>query len=162
MKPHISITITITIIIVVGQPSAAASVLYSITSYGANPDGKTDATTAFSRAWSLACSSRVPATIYVPTGNFLVKKAVIFNGPCKSSVTFQIKGTLLAPSNYLSLEGSRYWIEVQNVDKVSVYGGTLNGRGASYWACKMSGKNCPTAAMVGFLAHQVTFFCCPL
>ncbi|XP_030455903.1 polygalacturonase-like [Syzygium oleosum] len=120
--------------------------VYNVLSYGAKPDGRSDSTQAFQRAWSSACTSAAPATVYVPQGNFVLGP-VVFTGPCKSRILFQIAGTLVAPSNYWSLGNSGYWILFIKVTRVQVYGGTLNAQGSGYWACRSSGKSCPVGAM---------------
>ncbi|KAL3752833.1 hypothetical protein ACJRO7_000262 [Eucalyptus globulus] len=125
------------------KQSEAAS--YNVLSYGAKADGRTDSTMAFQRAWSSACGSAVPATVYVPQGNFVLKP-VVFTGPCKNRILFLIAGTLIAPSNYWSLGNSGYWILFNKVTRVTVHGGTLNARASGYWACKSSGKSCPVGA----------------
>ncbi|KAI6699027.1 hypothetical protein NL676_019146 [Syzygium grande] len=81
----------------------------NVLSYGAKPDRRSDSTQAFQRAWSSACTSAMPATVYVPQGNFVLGP-VVFTGPCKSRILFQIAGTLVAPSNYWSLGNSGYSI----------------------------------------------------
>ncbi|KAB1218176.1 Polygalacturonase [Morella rubra] len=132
------------------QSSNAA--YYNVANFGARPDGKTDSTQPFLRAWWSACNSITPATIYVPRGTFLLK-AIAFTGPCKSSrIVFQIAGTLIAPSDYWSLGNSPYWILFIKVSGVSVYGGSLNANGARYWACRRAGRSCPAGSRsIGFL-----------
>ncbi|KAG9446852.1 hypothetical protein H6P81_012980 [Aristolochia fimbriata] len=118
---------------------------YNVVSYGAKGDGKKDSTRAFLGAWSSACGSTKPATVYVPTGTYLIKRAT-FGGPCKNDkITFKIDGTLVASSNY-ALYGNEYWILFTGVKGVSVVGGTLDGKGAGLWACKAARKNCPDGA----------------
>src|ERR1044072_6285570 len=92
------------IIAAIFEASSAASSI-NVVSFGAKPDGKFDSTRSFLSAWFSACTSREPATIYVPQGNFLVKQ-VTFQGPCKNKVEFRIDGTIVAPSDYLSLGDS--------------------------------------------------------
>ncbi|KAI3430144.1 uncharacterized protein J3R85_008158 [Psidium guajava] len=118
---------------------------YNVVSYGAKPDGVTDMTQAFLRTWKAACRSVQAATIYVPRGRFLLK-AVEFRGPCKSRVTVKIDGTLVAPPDYRALGNSGYWILFIQVNKLTVIGGTLDAKGAGYWACKNSGQSCPPGA----------------
>lgn len=83
---------------------------YNVVTFGANPDGKTDSTLPFLRAWSAACSSTRPAIIYVSRGNFLIR-AVVFGGPCKRRIVFRIDGTLLAPLNYWNPGNSAYFVQ---------------------------------------------------
>ncbi|KAA0038874.1 hypothetical protein IC582_021214 [Cucumis melo] len=118
---------------------------YNVLSFGAKGNERTDSTVPFLKAWASACNSPTPSTIYVPKGRFLIK-GIVFKGPCKNQITFRIDGTVVAPSDYRALGNSDSWILFSKVNKVSVVGGTLDGKGASYWACKTSGKNCPVGA----------------
>ncbi|KAL6225261.1 hypothetical protein ACLB2K_004112 [Fragaria x ananassa] len=125
---------------------ATTAVTYTVTSLGANPNGKTDSTKAFLSAWAKACASASPAVIYVPVGKFLLSKAV-FNGPCKNSaITFQIAGTLVAPSDYLVIGNADNWLFFEHVNGVTISGGILDGQGTGLWDCKASGKGCPKGA----------------
>ncbi|XP_030463067.1 polygalacturonase-like [Syzygium oleosum] len=128
------------------SPANAASVQYNVVSLGAIADGKTDSSKAFLSAWASACRSTSAATVYVPQGRFLVQSAS-FEGPCKNSaITVGIDGTLVAPSDYNVNGNAGNWIVLRHVTGVSVIGGTLDGQGTSLWACKHSGKSCPTGA----------------
>ncbi|XP_038696790.1 polygalacturonase-like [Tripterygium wilfordii] len=109
---------------------------YNVVTYGARPDGKTDSTQAFIASWTKACGSKAPANIYVPKGRFFLRN-VVFNGPCKNSaIVLQIDGTLVAPSDF----NAANWVMFRDVNGVTVTRGTLDGQGASLWACKASGK----------------------
>ncbi|CAA2995391.1 polygalacturonase-like [Olea europaea subsp. europaea] len=127
--------------------SLAANVNYNVQTLGAKPDGKTDSIKAFLSAWTSACASGQPATIYVPPGRFLLGTATFAGQSCKNqAITIQIDGTLVAPSNYKVIGNSGTWINFESVTGVSVIGGTLDAQGANLWACKNSGKSCPTGA----------------
>ncbi|KAL2529882.1 Pectin lyase-like superfamily protein [Forsythia ovata] len=127
--------------------SLAANVNYNIQNLGAKPDGKTDSTEAFLRAWTSACASKHPATIYVPPGRYLIGAATFAGESCNNpAITIRIDGTLVAPSNYNVIGNSGNWVKFERVTGVSVIGGTLDGRGTKLWACKNSGKNCPKGA----------------
>ncbi|MQM12590.1 hypothetical protein Taro_045509 [Colocasia esculenta] len=124
--------------------TSAADTAYNILSFGAKSDGQTDSTKALLGAWSAACGSPAPATLYVPSGRFYITHAAM-NGPCKSNkVTIQIDGTLVAPSSYSNDVGK--WIIFDHVEGVSVIGGTIDGRGAPLWECKARGHSCPDGA----------------
>ncbi|KAM5548237.1 polygalacturonase-like [Rosa sericea] len=124
----------------------AKAVTYSVTTLGAKPDGKTDSTKAFLSAWAKACASVKPAVIYVPAGRFLLRNA-LFSGPCKNSrITFRIAGTLVAPSDYRVIGNAGNWLLFLHVNGVTISGGILDGQGTGLWACKNSGKSCPTGA----------------
>ncbi|XP_055962377.1 polygalacturonase-like [Mercurialis annua] len=121
------------------QESNAA---YNVITFGAKPDGKTDSTQGFVRAWSSACKSVGPATVYVPKGSYLVKP-IVFSGPCKNKILFTIAGKIVAPSNYWSFGKSGFWILFYKVSGVTINGGIIDGKGAAFWACKNGGKVCP-------------------
>lgn len=129
--------------------NAAASI--NVVSFGAKPDVNFDSTTPFLRAWNSACKSSssggAATTIHVPRGSFLLKQ-VTFWGPCKNKIDFRIDGTIVAPSDYWSLGNSGYWILFMKVNGLSIYGGTLDAKGAGYWRCRRAGKHCPDGARV--------------
>lgn len=127
-----------------GAPCHAA---YNVMSYGAKPDGKSDSTAAFLKAWGSACGSAAAATVHVPKGTFVVRN-VVFGGPCKNKITFQIDGTIVAPPDFRLVGNSGYWILFNKVSRVTVVGGTVDGRGAGFWSCRRSGKNCPAGTRV--------------
>ncbi|CDP19166.1 unnamed protein product [Coffea canephora] len=123
--------------------TSAAS--FNVISFGAKSDGRTDSTQSFLKAWASACSSVQAATIFVPRGRYLIKAAV-FRGPCKNRITVRIDGTLVAPDDYWGLGNSGYWLLFVQVNRLSVIGGTLDAKGAGFWACRASGRNCPVGA----------------
>jgi polygalacturonase len=134
--------------------STAASSTYNVIKFGAKPDGKTDSTKAFLNAWTKACSSPYPATIYVPQGKFLLG-TTIFSGKCTNkAISITIDGTLVASSDYRVIGKSGNWLKFQHVDGISIRGGVLDGQGTALWDCKNSDKsNCPTGATVMFIMH---------
>uniref|UniRef100_A0A0A0KZM5 Polygalacturonase n=1 Tax=Cucumis sativus TaxID=3659 RepID=A0A0A0KZM5_CUCSA len=131
---------------------------YNVITFGAKPDGKTDSTQSFLKAWMSACSSLTRSTINVPKGRFLLT-SITFRGPCKNSnITFQLNGTLVAPLDYNALGDSRYWILFTKVNGISFIGGNIDGKGTDYWACKGSGKKCPPGARKAEKKHQKYYF----
>ncbi|KAL2330972.1 hypothetical protein Fmac_018553 [Flemingia macrophylla] len=62
--------------------------IFKVTDYGAVGDGNKENT------WSDACKWNGSATVLIPKGTFMLK-SVVFNGPCHSSMTFQITGGTL-------------------------------------------------------------------
>ncbi|KAJ6420391.1 hypothetical protein OIU84_027853 [Salix udensis] len=145
--PTIPRRITLFFIIFFAFSALAKAERYSVLSYGAKPDGKTDSTKAFAAAWSRACASTKPATISVPRGRFYLGQ-VRFQGPCKNhAILLRIDGTLVAPSDYKVIGNAKNWLIFENVNGVTVSGGTLDGQGAGLWSCKDSGKgSCPRGA----------------
>ncbi|XP_073128244.1 polygalacturonase-like [Henckelia pumila] len=118
---------------------------YNVMDFGATPDGTTDSTRPFSRAWALACGDKNMSTIYVPQGLYLIK-AVEFRGPCRNTTTVRINGTLVAPDDFRDMGNSSYWILFIKVDRLSILGGVLDAKGAGFWACRISGQNCTVGA----------------
>ncbi|KAL5997947.1 hypothetical protein ACLOJK_008881 [Asimina triloba] len=117
---------------------------YDVVDLGAISDGVTDSSESFLSAWARACASAdQPATVYVPRGSYLLSQT-IFSGPCKNhNICIRLEGTLVAPLDYARLSSSAHWLLFQNVGGVSIYGGTLDGRGSGLWACKASKRKCP-------------------
>ncbi|XP_028107660.1 polygalacturonase-like [Camellia sinensis] len=104
-------------------------------------------TKSFLSAWDAACASANPTTIYVPPGRYLLHKAKFYGEQCKNTaITIRIDGTLVAPSDYRAIGNGGSWLIFEKVSGVSIFGGTLDGQGTGLWACKASGKACPTGA----------------
>ncbi|KAF9663100.1 hypothetical protein SADUNF_Sadunf17G0003400 [Salix dunnii] len=139
------VTLLFIILFASSSPSARAA-QFSVLSYGAKPGGRTDSAKAFAAAWSQACASTGPATIYVPKGSFSLGQ-VKFQGPCKNNaILVRIDGTLVAPSDYKVIGSAENWLIFEHVNGVTLSGGTLDGQGAGLWSCKKSGKSCPRGA----------------
>ncbi|KAJ6342511.1 hypothetical protein OIU78_010444 [Salix suchowensis] len=122
--------------------------------FGAKGDGLSNDTQAFKEAWEMACSYRARTRIVIPAGyNFLVHP-VDFGGPCKSKVTLDISGTIVAPEDPAAWKGlnRRKWLYFHGVKHLTLEGGgTVNGMGWLWWAqsCKINKtnpcRNAPTA-----------------
>jgi polygalacturonase len=121
------------------------SSVFSLDRYGARGDGRHDDTQALARAWKAACASRRPAVVLVPGGGgrrYLLK-VVTLHGPCRSSVAFAVKGTLVASPNRgdWSDKERRHWIVFRHVDRLTVHGGgAVDGNGGMWWpySCKIN------------------------
>ncbi|ERM96100.1 hypothetical protein AMTR_s04606p00004600 [Amborella trichopoda] len=121
---------------------------YVVTRFGAQADGISDDSQAFLDAWASACGSFVPATVYVPPGNYLLFPTT-FQGPCKNSdIRFKIDGRLVASGRYTVYADAGFWVKFEGVNGVTIDGGLLEARGAVLWACKASSGNCPSGATV--------------
>ncbi|XP_047318422.1 polygalacturonase-like [Impatiens glandulifera] len=119
--------------------SATAITTYNVVNFGAMPDGESNnnvTAEAFLTAWAVACNSTGPTSIYVPPGIYMIGTPIRFNGQsCKSdSITILIHGTLVAPPADLG----RSWILFERVNRLSIYGGTIDAQGSWLWACKAS------------------------
>ncbi|XP_022744312.1 polygalacturonase-like [Durio zibethinus] len=126
--------------------STSATTNYNVLNFGAKPNGKTDSTNAFLKAWDAACGSADSTMIYVPKGRYLLG-SVAFQGDCKSpQITIRIDGNLVAPVDYQVLGKSTNWLSFEGVSDVSIIGGALDAKGPSLWDCKASHSNCPSGA----------------
>ncbi|KAF2298273.1 hypothetical protein GH714_021105 [Hevea brasiliensis] len=147
MAKQQSFSLVLVILIILFTTSSSANAAqYNVLTFGAKPDGKTDSTKAFLAAWTRACESIKPATVYAPPGRFFLLN-VVFQGPCKNNaILVRVDGTLVAPSDYRLTGNAGNWIFFQYVNGVTVSGGVLDGQGPGLWACKASGNNCPSGA----------------
>ncbi|KAE8812138.1 Polygalacturonase [Hordeum vulgare] len=121
---------------------AAADAEYNVVDYGARPDGGADSAAAFQAAWGAACNdtgrSGSRPVLRVPAGRFLLSRAY-FKGPCRSAgvvVAIDGNGTVFAPP----VVDSMAWIMFHHADGLAIRGGTLDGQGQEYWACKKDGR----------------------
>ncbi|KAK7292667.1 hypothetical protein RJT34_15518 [Clitoria ternatea] len=115
--------------------------IFNVKDYNARADGNTDNSVAFLKAWSDACNWNGKATVLIPEGTYTLK-TVIFKGPCKGPMTFEIKGILKAPIDPSSLSDQQ-WINFMYVNQLSVIGGgTLNGQGAATRKLCNNHSNC--------------------
>ncbi|XP_022932948.1 polygalacturonase-like [Cucurbita moschata] len=124
----------------------AVGLTFNIVNLGAKSDGKIDVSPVLQTAWTKACDSSKPTTIYVPKGIFYVR-SVSFNGPCKNNaITLLIDGTLVASPNIQVLARTKSWLEFSHINGLSIVGGVIDGQGTALWDCKRSGKSCPNGA----------------
>ncbi|CAO2838302.1 unnamed protein product [Amaranthus hypochondriacus] len=122
---------------------------YNVISLGAKPDGKTDSTNAFIKAWYKACGTSGKSVINVPKGRYLIRNAITFQGGrCKSvNINFVIKGTIVATSDYRVLGNAYSWFSFESANGVTITGGKFDAKGVTLWNCKLSRKGgCPSGA----------------
>jgi len=123
--------------------SLASQSVFNVDHYGARGDGRHDDTQALEKAWKAACASPQAAVVLVPDGRLYLLKLVTLQGPCKSSVTVTVKGTLVATPNRAdwSDKHRRHWIVFRSVNKLTVNGGgAIDGNGDKWWphSCKIN------------------------
>ncbi|RLM69375.1 hypothetical protein C2845_PM17G04770 [Panicum miliaceum] len=112
----------VTVVVVTAALGAAAAAEYNVVGYGARPDGRTDSARAFLAAWAAACNdtgggSSTAPVVRVPAGTFL----------CSAPAAVD----------------STAWIQFHYAHGLKIRGGTLDGRGEAFWACKAAGRQCP-------------------
>ncbi|KAL2479987.1 Polygalacturonase ADPG1 [Abeliophyllum distichum] len=135
------------------QILAASTKTINVHNFGAQGDGRSDDTKAFQKAWEEACSSSSAVNILVPKGKNYLLKPITFSGPCKSEITIQIAGTLVASNDRSDYsKDGRHWLLFDSVQNLIVEGGgTINGNGNVWWqnSCKINKaktcKDAPTA-----------------
>lgn len=126
---------------------------YNVVDFGAKADGKTDSSSAFVKAWGVACNKADEAsTVLIPHGTFLVN-TLEFYGSCKHKMEVRILGNLVAPDSYKSLKNDQAWIGFYYVSGLSIVGGSIDAKGSSYWECKRGGGKCPYPARVSSVFH---------
>uniref|UniRef100_A0A7N2MPQ8 endo-polygalacturonase n=1 Tax=Quercus lobata TaxID=97700 RepID=A0A7N2MPQ8_QUELO len=119
-------------------PFSSAQTIFNVLDYGAKADGKTDDSNAFSAAWKAACSAATQnPTVVVPSSKDFLVYPLTFQGPCKSSnISFQVIGTINAPSSPSVWRGrnARRWLIFHGVTGLLITGnGTFNGHGSEWW-----------------------------
>ncbi|XP_009379633.2 polygalacturonase [Pyrus x bretschneideri] len=135
----------------VDSSTSSSAETVSVYDFGAEGDGETDDTKAFEKAWKVACSSK-EAVLVVPKKTYRIKP-IRFSGPCKSQLTVQILGTLIASDDRSDFsKDGRHWLIFDNVSNLVVEGGgAINGNGKNWWqnSCKTDQskpcKDAPTA-----------------
>ncbi|RWR77745.1 Polygalacturonase [Cinnamomum micranthum f. kanehirae] len=142
----------------VGSSQTSTRVV-NVDDFGAKGDGTDDTKQAFEKAWEEACSF-APSVFVVPKNKNYLLKPITFSGPCRSSITFKILGSIEASSHqsdWNSKDG-KHWLLFRMVDNLRVEGGgTVNGNGKTWWekSCKTNKllpcKTAPTA---------LTFYSC--
>ncbi|XP_059309871.1 polygalacturonase-like [Lycium ferocissimum] len=130
----------------------AKVITINVDSFGAKGDGSTDDTNAFQKAWKEVCSSSTIVNYVVSQNKKYLLKPIKFSGPCKSSITMQIYGTLLASDDTSDYsKDSNHWLLFDSVENLVVGGGVINGNGKTWWqnSCKINKtlpcKHAPTA-----------------
>ncbi|XP_065866746.1 probable polygalacturonase At1g80170 isoform X2 [Euphorbia lathyris] len=114
--------------------------------FGAVGDGVHNDTQAIVDAWKMACSFPARTRIEIPAGYTFLVHPVDFAGPCKSRITFNISGTIVAPKDPSSWKGlnRRKWLYFHGINHLTIDGGgTINGMGMRWWArsCKINPRN---------------------
>ena len=96
-------------------------------------------------------------------------RPIVFKGPCKGQVEFQIIGTLQAPTDKASTINVDHWITFQYIDQLILGGGgKLDGQGPSAWDDNTCSKdpNCKSLPIVSSCFNKSFLnwakkWCCP-
>ncbi|KAI3862001.1 hypothetical protein MKX03_022103 [Papaver bracteatum] len=85
----------------------------------------------------------VQTTIYVPREKFFLR-SIDFQGPCRgSSIMVHLDGSSLVSPQYSEMGFEEDWIRFVGLNRLSIIGGYLDGRGKQLWWCKENSQKCP-------------------
>ncbi|KAI5005559.1 hypothetical protein ZWY2020_032802 [Hordeum vulgare] len=120
---------------------------YSVMAFHAAGDGETDDTKAFEETWNSACRDSGGSNVYIPAGRTFLLRDATFSGPCRSPITVQVDGDIVAPKTLWQLKSSNI-LTFHEVDNLTVDGsGQIDGRGAPWWDCH-NHKKCSARPML--------------
>ncbi|ESR40474.1 hypothetical protein CICLE_v10027523mg [Citrus x clementina] len=128
-----------------GTRSKSKRVIF-VGDFGAKGDGFNDDTEAFANAWKKACSFPARTKIVFSAGYTFLIHPIDISGPCKSRLTLEISGTIVAPKDPDVWKGlnRRRWLYFNRVNHLTVQGGgTIDGMGQEWWSrsCKINTTN---------------------
>ncbi|XP_078443779.1 polygalacturonase At1g48100-like [Wolffia australiana] len=144
--------------------------VFNVADYGAAGNGSIDDTAAFRSAWNDACAAE-NATLLVPSDGIFTIRSIIFSGPCKPGLVFQMGGVLMppeGPEEWPVGDNKRQWIVFYRLEGMVLQGGgTVEGNGEGWWnlSCKPhKGPNgstlpgpCDSPALIRFfLSSNIT------
>ncbi|KAJ8755884.1 hypothetical protein K2173_024429 [Erythroxylum novogranatense] len=114
--------------------------------FGAKGDGFHNDTQAFKDAWDVACAFPGRTRVILPAGYKFLVHPVNLAGNCKSKVTLDISGEIVAPKDPVYWNGlnRRKWLYFHGVNHLTVEGGgRINGMGWRWWmqSCKINKRN---------------------
>ncbi|XP_051179282.1 probable polygalacturonase At1g80170 isoform X2 [Lolium perenne] len=108
---------------------------YSVMDFHAAGDGSTDDAKAFAATWNATCRDSSSPTMVIPGGRTFLLSQIRLNGPCKSPVTVQLDGNIVAPNAIWTTTAANL-LTFYRVNNLTVNGsGQMDGNGAIWWTC---------------------------
>ncbi|CAO2203307.1 unnamed protein product [Urochloa humidicola] len=151
-----------------GGSGAASSVYDVVKDFGAVGDGVADDTDAIKTAWDTACQDGGDGVVLAASGYSFLVHATVFTGPCQGTVTIQLDGTMVAPSDpdRWPSNNKRNWLVFYNAHGTTLRGaGLIDGKGQKWWElpCKEHkgqggssghGSSCDSPVMLRFFTSN--------
>ncbi|KAL6850017.1 hypothetical protein ACP4OV_020644 [Aristida adscensionis] len=151
-------------------PAPSGAAVYDVVKdFDAVGDGVADDTDAIKTAWDTACQDDGPSVVLAGAGHSFLVHTTVFTGPCQGTVTLQVDGTIVAPSDPDTWPASskRNWLVFYQTHGVSLRGaGLIDGKGQKWWdlPCKphkggssTHGGSCDSpVALRFFMSNNVT------
>ncbi|KAM0883239.1 hypothetical protein ACQ4PT_031769 [Festuca glaucescens] len=98
-------------------------------------DGSTDDAKAFAATWNATCGDSSGPSMVIPGGRTFLLSQIRLDGPCKSPITVQLDGNIVAP-NAIWTTAAANLLTFYSVKNLTVDGsGQLDGNGAIWWTC---------------------------
>ncbi|XP_062153707.1 exopolygalacturonase-like [Alnus glutinosa] len=123
-------TISVLLLLMLASTANALTRVFDVRNYGAKPN--LDITQAVTRAWKDACAYPGSSKVVVPAATYRVG-TVIFLGPCKGPIEFNVLGSIHSPGDPKYFTGDN-WISFARIDHLTVSGtGDFDGQGRTAW-----------------------------
>ncbi|KAM0822402.1 hypothetical protein ACQ4PT_071510 [Festuca glaucescens] len=108
---------------------------HSVMDFHAAGDGTTDDAKAFAATWNATCGDSRSPTMVIPGGRTFLLSQIRLDGPCKSPVTVQLDGNIVAPNAIWTTTAANL-LTFYRVNNLTVNGsGQMDGNGAIWWTC---------------------------
>ncbi|XP_051222910.1 polygalacturonase ADPG2 [Lolium perenne] len=108
---------------------------YSVMDFHAAGDGSTDDAKAFAATWNATCGDSYSPTMVIPGGKTFLLSQIRLDGPCKSPVTVELDGKIVAP-NFIWMTAAANLLTFYRVNNLTVNGsGQIDGNGDIWWTC---------------------------
>ncbi|KAF8011663.1 hypothetical protein BT93_J2062 [Corymbia citriodora subsp. variegata] len=136
-----------------------SKLVLSVDDHGARGDGISDDTAAIGHVWKSACSLSAPARVLLSPKKTYLFHSIDFAGPCRSKITLEIAGNIVAPKDPEAWEGlnPHRWIYFHGVKHLTLEGGgKINGMGREWWhrSCKTNATNPCHPAPTAVIFHR--------